>query len=323
MRRGNIIINEDEARLLLKVAHMYYEKDMNQSEISKELGIYRTTISRMLKKIREEGIVKVSIDYSIGPTFEIEQQLISKFGLKEAIVVPIEEKQTKMAKLQAIGQTAARYIDQIIEKDDVVGFSWGSTLASVVDALEVTEEQNAMFVPLVGGPTGKLESQFHVNTIVYKAAQKYMGKSLLIDLPAIIQNEEAYKYFVQSPYFQQISEFWNHLTIAVVGIGSMAITGNPIWSGFYGDEAIQELERGKVVGDICSQFYDQQGRQVKTSITDRTIAINLDLIKKARYSIGVAESLEKVPGIIGALNGHYLDVLVTTEETAREILKPH
>ncbi|APF27800.1 hypothetical protein NPD7_3406 [Clostridium sporogenes] len=40
---------------------MYYIDNMTQSEIAKRLGQYRTTISRMLKKAREEGIVTINI----------------------------------------------------------------------------------------------------------------------------------------------------------------------------------------------------------------------------------------------------------------------
>lgn len=56
----------EEKRLLVKIAQMYYEKDMTQSEISKALNIYRTSISRLLKKARDEGIVKITIDKEIG-----------------------------------------------------------------------------------------------------------------------------------------------------------------------------------------------------------------------------------------------------------------
>ncbi|KTD84044.1 hypothetical protein UQ64_28190 [Paenibacillus etheri] len=84
---------------------------------------------------------------------------------------------------------------------------------------------------------------------------------------------------------------------------------------------IDELEDGKVAGDICSRFYDGNGVSVHTGISDRTLTIELEQIKRARYSIGVAESQEKASGILGALNGGYMNVLVTTEETAQKILE--
>lgn len=84
---------------------------------------------------------------------------------------------------------------------------------------------------------------------------------------------------------------------------------------------IAELENGKVAGDICSRFYDGNGIPVHTGISDRTLTIDLEQIKQARFSIGVAESLEKASGILGALNGGYMNVLVTTQETAQKILE--
>ena len=52
-------MKKNEDRLLVKIAQMYYEENKTQSEISKILGIHRTSISRMLKTIREKKIVKI------------------------------------------------------------------------------------------------------------------------------------------------------------------------------------------------------------------------------------------------------------------------
>ena len=42
----------DDLRLMVKIAQMYYEQNFTQAEIARALGIYRTSISRMLKKVR-------------------------------------------------------------------------------------------------------------------------------------------------------------------------------------------------------------------------------------------------------------------------------
>lgn len=48
--------NSDDIRLIVKIAQLYYEQDMTQAQIARELGIYRTTISRLLKRGREQGM---------------------------------------------------------------------------------------------------------------------------------------------------------------------------------------------------------------------------------------------------------------------------
>lgn len=310
----------EEKKLLIKIAQMYYEMDMTQSQISQKLKIYRTTISRMLKKVREEGIVKITINYDSGDNFSIEQKLKERFGLKEVIVVPVEHEQSSQLKLKAIGQACAKLLERVIKNEDVIGFSWGSSLAAVVEALESAKKQNVMCVPMVGGPSGKLDSKYHVNTICYQAASKFSGQSLMIDVPAILEKKETRDDILESNYFQEIAAIWNRITIAVFSIGSFEISKNSTWRAFYGDATIKELESGKAAGDICSRFFDINGVPVHTDISDRTITIHLQQLQKVRYSIGVAQSIEKVPGIIGALNGGYMNVLVTTEETAQSIL---
>ena len=45
-------MQKEEDKLLVRIAEMYYQEDKNQSQISKELNIHRSTISRLLKRSR-------------------------------------------------------------------------------------------------------------------------------------------------------------------------------------------------------------------------------------------------------------------------------
>ncbi|VFS68964.1 Sor operon activator [Kluyvera cryocrescens] len=78
--------NSDDIRLIVKIAQLYYEQEMTQAQIAQTLGIYRTTISRLLKRGRELGIVSIAINYDYNDSLWLEQQLKLKFGLKEAVV---------------------------------------------------------------------------------------------------------------------------------------------------------------------------------------------------------------------------------------------
>ena len=47
--------------LLVHVAQLYYQQNLNQSEISKIVGLSRPTVSRMLEEAREVGIVEIIV----------------------------------------------------------------------------------------------------------------------------------------------------------------------------------------------------------------------------------------------------------------------
>ena len=71
--------NSDDIRLIVKIAQLYYEQDMTQAQIARELGIYRTTISRLLKRCRDQGIVTIAINYDYNENLWLEQQVKQKF----------------------------------------------------------------------------------------------------------------------------------------------------------------------------------------------------------------------------------------------------
>lgn len=70
-----------------------------------------------------------------------------------------------------------------------------------------------------------------------------------------------------------------------------------------------------------SRFYNIEGEHIDNTLDDRLIGIDIADLKRTPYRIGVAEAVDKADAIASALKGRYINVLVTTEETAREVLK--
>ena len=176
--------NSDDIRLIVKIAQLYYEQDMTQAQIARELGIYRTTISRLLKRGREQGIVTIAINYDYHENLWLELQLKHKFALKEAVVVSghDEEEDTQ---LTVMGLHGAQLLDRLLEPGDIVGFSWGRAVRALVENLpQAAQSRQLICVPIIGGPSGKLESRYHVNTLTYGAAGTLKGESLRADCPA-------------------------------------------------------------------------------------------------------------------------------------------
>lgn len=313
--------NSDDIRLIVKVAQLYYEQDMTQAQIARELGIYRTTISRLLKRGREQGIVTISINYGYNENLSLEQRLKQKFGLKEAIVVsgPNEEEEKL---LSLMGLHGAQLLERLLEPGDIVGFSWGRAVRALVENLpQAAQSRQLICVPIIGGPSGKLESRYHVNTLTYGAAAKLKGESHLADFPALLDNPLIRNGIMQSHHYKTISSYWDNLDIALVGIGSPAIRDDANWHAFYGGEESDDLNARQVAGDICSRFYDIHGVTVDTNMSEKTLSIEMSKLKEARYSIGIAMGEEKYSGILGALRGHYINCLVTNNLTAELLLK--
>jgi DNA-binding transcriptional regulator LsrR (DeoR family) len=51
----------EERCLITKIASLYYEEGLKQSDISKQLDLSQSFISRALRRGLQEGVVKISI----------------------------------------------------------------------------------------------------------------------------------------------------------------------------------------------------------------------------------------------------------------------
>ncbi|MFH7828457.1 sugar-binding transcriptional regulator [Kluyvera chengduensis] len=305
--------NSDDIRLIVKIAQLYYEQEMTQAQIAHELGIYRTTISRLLKRGRELGVVTIAINYDYNDSLWLEERLKQKFGLKEAVVAPLESE---------AGTYGAQLFERLLSPNAVIGFGWGRAVSALVEALPQSSQPRPLVcVPIVGGPSGKLPSRYHVNTLTYSAATRLKGESYLADFPALLDNPLIRQGIMQSQHFQTLADYWQRLDIAVVGIGSPAIRHAANWQAFYGNAQSDELEALQVAGDICSRFFAADGTPVATEMQEKTLSIELATLKQARYVIGLASGEEKHAAILGALRGQHINALVTDRATAEYLVQ--
>ncbi|WP_336682297.1 sugar-binding transcriptional regulator [Enterococcus casseliflavus] len=313
-------MDKEEDKLLVRIAQMYYQEDKTQNQISKELNIHRSTISRLLKKSREEGIVTISINYNKAGTYSLEEALEEKYQLKKAIVVPAGATMNYDQKLHLLGEAANEYIHVILEDHMVLGFSWGQAMSAFSEELKQGTKRNLLCIPMVGGPAGRLKSEYHVNTITYEASKNLGCHALLIDAPAFPETIELKKALMENEFNQKLIQYWRDISIAIFGIGSPKMKESDRWLHFYGEDIFKHLEEKHVVGDVISRFFGKDGDHIPNELDDCIIGIDINELKRIPFRIGIAESLEKSAAIKGALLGGYANIIVTTEETAEALL---
>jgi DNA-binding transcriptional regulator LsrR (DeoR family) len=313
-------MENDEMKLLVKIAQMYYQEDKNQSQISKELNIHRSTISRLLKQSRMQGIVTISINYDKTGTYSLEEELKKKFQLIGAVVVPMASEIDDEQRMNLLGKAANDYVHTILEDGMIVGFSWGRAMAAFARSLKDFHLKDITCVPMVGGPAGRLESDFHVNTITYEASKNLHGRALLIDAPAFPETVSLKKALMENDFNQKLIEYWRKLDVAIFGIGSPSLKKSSRWRNFYGDDVFEFVEENEVVGDIVSRFFDKDGNHISSQLDDRLVGIDITELKRAHFRICLVDSVEKTEAVKGALKGGYINILVLTQEIAEQLL---
>src|SRR5437773_9150589 len=97
MRRRQVSDSVFEARtidILTEVATRYYLRDDSQVEIAADLGLDPSTVSRYLKRARDEGIVHVEIRPPRRPDVDLGRELSRRYALPRVVVARAGEDPT-------------------------------------------------------------------------------------------------------------------------------------------------------------------------------------------------------------------------------------
>ena len=88
---------------------------MSQSKIAKDLSLSQATISRLLQRSISEEIVRISINVPQGIYTRLEEELIDRYGLLDAIVVDSLGKDNEQIINRDIGSAGAYYVESIFK----------------------------------------------------------------------------------------------------------------------------------------------------------------------------------------------------------------
>ena len=112
---------------------------------------FQATVSRLLKRSKEEGIFRISINFPKGVYTELEEKLVKKFGLRDVIVVDSLDNNDNLIQ-RDLGAAAAYYLELTIRPNEVIGISsWSETLLGLVDALHLYRKTRNQSCQILGG----------------------------------------------------------------------------------------------------------------------------------------------------------------------------
>ncbi len=311
----------DKQRLLIKIAKLYYESGLTQDEISKKLRLSRPRVSRLMQEALDKGIVKISIMQEPGGYTEIERQLEMKFNLLEVIVTDISEPETTESTARDLGIAAADYFSRIVMDGDIIGFTWGATLASMVENLQSEKKPNCVILQMVGG-LGEPKSETHATGLVSRAGIALGANIWLLPSPGVVDSVESARLLKSDRTISQSLVTASTAQIVFAGIGnpnrdSLLMRNESIitWS------EMEALISQGAVGDIGLRYYDINGSLVESNLNERVIGISLDELRKINRVVGIAGGLQKYHAILGAIRGRLINSLVTDVKTAQKLLE--
>lgn len=308
------------SHLLVQTAQLYYEQQLTQSDIGRRLNVSRSTISRLLQEARDTGVVRIIINYPWKRNAELEAALTERFSLKDVRVLSAEEHSDADA-FDGIGALTAIYLDDFVEPGMTMGVSYGRSIAAAIEHLQPASPVDMTFIQILGALNSG-NPLIEGPDLVREMANQYEANYQYLYTPMIVENVRTRDLLLQEPSVRDTLAAGRQADAVILGIGAhSAESSGLIWTGYLNQKDLAFLENRGAVGHMCAQHFDVEGNVLDVDFNQRVISIGIQALRNIETVIAVAGGQEKAGAILGALRGNYLDVLITDEAAARDVVR--
>ncbi len=295
--------------MLHAVARLHYVGDLSQVEIARRFGVSTATISRMLRRARAEGIVRIDVRDLVQPDL-LTEQLERRLGLRCVAVVEAPVASAPAALAAPLGEMLQ---GKGLGAGAVLMIGWGRTVRAILEA-GLPALPGVDVVPATGGMQQEA-AHFQINEFVRIAAGQVGGVPHFIHAPNLPQ-AEARESFLADPAIRRAVALWDRIDVAIVGIGLPPMQVPQEASvATEGEKSLPDA-----AGDVVRHYFDIDGRAISWRAEARLIAVTPAQLRAARLTVAVATGEGKVAGIVGAARAGLIGGLVTDVRTAEAVL---
>lgn len=305
--------------LSIRAAELYYEENLTQEEIGRNLQITRWKVGRLLTQAKEEGFVRIEILHSRARRPQLERRLRDERGLADAVVVSRAGVRSEDELQQRVAQAAADYLAGLRPSPGVLGVSWGRTLSDIAHHLRDGWSRATDVVQINGGVSMSQRPGTAAATAV-SIAQKGGGTAALLPSPAILEQRATKEAIEADRVVARVRDAARSANAYLFSAGAADHGSVHVDSGYLTTADIDRLVAAGAVGDVVGRYIDADGRIVDADLDARTVGLSLDDLRRADIAIAAITGSSKRAIAAAVVASRLCTVLITDESTAHHLL---
>lgn len=306
---------------LYEVAERHYVHGDTMEAIARDLGVSRSTVSRMLSHARDEGVIRFSLAPR-GSHSELAWGLESAFGIR-VYLVPVADTALPGTRFEQVGRRAAQLLGSLVGDETSIGVAWGVTVSQVVRQLDRKQLSGVKVVQMNGSCNAADTAVPYVGAILSAVADAFGGRVIPFPIPAFFDHADTRAAAWRESMIQYVLQEQAELDLAIFGVGALhgSVPSRVYSAGYLPAETLAMLERQGVVGDVNTVLLREDGSFRDIPLNARATGMEPDQLRKVPRRLCVVADPQRAAALVGALRAGVVTDLVCDEATARAVLR--
>ncbi|WP_369801251.1 sugar-binding transcriptional regulator [Arcanobacterium buesumense] len=303
-----------------EAAMMHYVQGETMETIARRLKVSRSTVSRLIKAARDEGLVQISLH----PPQEVASAIgtwISETYSVRTHVVPVPFQANEARRLNAVAQMAGVLISGLMEPNTVIGVAWGNTVSAIADHLVPRQAAGSVVVQLNGAANPSTTGIPYAGAIMEAFGRAHGSMVQHFSVPAFFDYTATKEALWRERSIASVRQLQASADVAVFGVGSM--TGQNVslvYSGGYlSPQDLLAIKEDGVVGDVCTVLLRADGTWRDLAINERASGPTPDELKQIGRRLCVVSGVDKVVAARAALRAGVVTDLIIDEDAAARL----
>lgn len=315
----------DKERLLLKIFHDYYVRNMSQAEIAGRHFVSRQKVQRYLEQGRKENLVEVRVKFPDRMHGQLESELEDKYGLMEVNIADVDGDNPALVR-RNIAEMASDYFIRVLKSDMTASIAWSSFVSDMLESAarkveSLREKPRDIHIVLTLGAVAGADPDLQTLDSARRMSGSLAAEIHLLLAPGMTTSSDAWRILMDDPQISEVVDKARHADASFFGVGSvdgdskLINTLKKVMPDFY-----PKLRELGVVGDLNGHFFDRDGNSIASELDERLIGLNLDEIKALPMTVGITAGAGKYTAFRAALAGKIFKVVITDYDMARRLM---
>jgi deoxyribonucleoside regulator len=309
-----------DANEMLTAATMYYLQDKKMDAIAEHLHVSRSSVSRLLKRAREEGLVEITLRPTASLSSGIGQEIAQRYGI-DCQIVPLPDGSTGEERLDQVARATAHLVGGWFDSDMVLGVAWGTTLSAIAGHLSRKPTRGSAVVQLNGAANDRTFGVDYVSDLVSGFARAFDAAVHLFPVPAFFDYAETRRAMWRERSVARVLDVQRRADMVLFSIGAISgeLPSHVYSAGYLDPDDITRLSDEGVVGDVCTVFLRADGTFRDLALNDRATGPTPDELRRIPRRVCAVAGDAKVVPLRAALLAGVVTHLITDELTARAL----